>query len=57
VTGFLPRSAVGERAEVKGPTILIRRGREVRSFTEGHPIAVRLRDVDFLKLQLLLELA
>jgi hypothetical protein len=29
----------------------------VKSFTEGHPIAVRLKDVDFLRLQLMLELA
>ncbi|MCC7013598.1 MAG: RNB domain-containing ribonuclease [Planctomycetes bacterium] len=57
VTGFLPTRAIGERGEVKGPTITIKRGREVRSFTEGHPIAVRLKDVDFLKLSLFLELA
>jgi len=29
----------------------------VFSFTEGHPIAVKIKDVDFLKLQVLLELA
>ncbi len=57
VTGFLPTRAIGERGEVKGPTLTIRHGRFVKSFTEGHPIAVRLKDVDFLKLQLMLELA
>jgi ribonuclease R len=57
VTGFLPTRAIGERAEVKGPTIAIKKGREVKSFTEGHPIAVRLRDVDFIRLQLTLDLA
>jgi len=57
VTGFLPTRAIGERGEVKGPTLTIRQGRFVKSFTEGHPIAVRLRDIDFLRLQLILELA
>jgi exoribonuclease R len=57
VTGFLPARTLGDRAEVKGPTLLIKRGRQARSFTEGHPIAVRLKDVDFLKLQILLDLA
>lgn len=56
VTGFLPTRAIGERGEVKGPTLTIKSGRQVRSFTEGYPIAVRLKDVDFLRLQLLLEL-
>lgn len=57
VTGFLPARAIGEKAEVKGPTITIRAGRRNFSFTEGHPIGVRLKDVDFLKLTLFLELA
>jgi ribonuclease R len=57
VAGFLPARAIGERVEVKGPTIQVRRGRRSLSFSEGHPIAVRLRDVDFIKLQLYLELA
>jgi ribonuclease R len=57
VTGFLPTRAIGERSEVKGPTIQIKAGKRVFSFTEGHPISVRIQDVDFLKLQVLLELA
>jgi exoribonuclease R len=57
VTGFLPTRSIGERAEVKGPTLLVRAGGRRLSFSEGHPIAVRVRDVDFLRLQLLLELA
>jgi ribonuclease R len=57
VTGFLPASALGDKVEVKGPTLLARRGRQSRSFSEGHPIAVRLVDVDFVRLQLMLELA
>jgi exoribonuclease R len=57
VTGFLPTRVLGERAFVEGPTITIKKGRESKSFSEGHPIAVRLKDVDFLRLQLMLELA
>ncbi|MFN0008251.1 MAG: ribonuclease R family protein [Planctomycetota bacterium] len=57
VGGFLPARALGERSEVKGPTLLIRSGRKSLSFTEGHPIAVRVKDVDFVRLQVMLELA
>lgn len=56
VGAFLPTRAVGERGEVKGATLTIKAGRQVRSFTEGYPIAVRLKEVDFVRLQLLLEL-
>ena len=57
VTGFLPARSIGDRVKVEGGTIKIGSGRNVRSFTEGHPVAVRLKDVDFIKLQLMLELA
>ena len=57
VTGFLPKRVLGERAEVKGDTLVVRSGRRSLSFTEGHPIGVQLRDVDFLRLQVLLDLA
>ena len=57
VTGFLPARAIGDRVKVEGATIQIGRGRNVRSFTEGHPVVVRLKDVDFVRLQLMLELA
>ena len=57
VTGFLPARAIGERSEVKGPTIKIRAGNRTLSFTEGHAVAVRVKDVDFVRLQVLLELA
>lgn len=57
VGGFLPTRAIGERAEVKGPTITIKQGRRSLSFTEGHPIRVAIKDVDFVKLQVFLELA
>jgi len=57
VGGFLPARSIGERNEVKGPTLLIRTGRKSLSFTEGHPVAVRVKDVDFVRLQVMLELA
>lgn len=57
VNGFLPAKKIGDRVEVQGPTLQIRRGKQRLSFTEGYPIAVRLTDVDFLRLQLLFELA
>lgn len=57
VTGFLPTRAIGDKAEVKGPHITIKAGKRSLSFTEGHPVAVRIKDVDFVKLQVMLELA
>ena len=56
VTGFLPARAIGDKVEVKGATITIRTGRRQRSFSEGYEISVRLKDVDFMRLQLMLEL-
>ena len=57
VTGFLPSRAIGEKVEIKGATIVIKAGKRSLSFTEGHPIAVRVKDVDFVRLQVMLELA
>jgi ribonuclease R len=57
VTGFLPSRAIGDKVTIKGATIQIRASKRLFSFTEGHPIAVKIKDVDFLKLQVLLELA
>jgi exoribonuclease R len=57
VSGFLPRRVLGERVEVRGDTLKVRAGRRSLSFSEGHPVGVQLRDVDFLRLQVLLELA
>jgi ribonuclease R len=56
VSAFLPTRAIGNRGSVKGPTLTIQVGRGHRSFTEGYPISVVLKDVDFLRLQLILEL-
>jgi len=56
VSGFLPAKSLGDRISVEGPTLTATRGRRFRSFTEGYTIAVRVEDVDFLRLQVLLAL-
>jgi ribonuclease R len=56
VTGFLPMRSLGERPKLSGPTLTVRAGRRSLSFTEGYGIQVQVRDVDFLRLQVLLEL-
>ena len=57
ITGYLPARAIGDKVEDKGPTIVIKIGKRALSFTEGHPISVRVKDVDFVRLQVMLELA
>jgi ribonuclease R len=57
ITGFLPSRAIGDKVEIKGATMTIKAGRRALSFTEGHPISVRVKDVDFVRLQVMLELA
>jgi exoribonuclease R len=57
VGGFLPGRSLGGRVQVKGPTMTVRVGRRMLSFTEGYVISVRIKDVDFIRLQIILELA
>lgn len=57
ITGFLPARSIGENAKVKGPTLQLNAGGKLFSFTEGYSIRVRIKEVDFIKLQVLLELA
>jgi len=57
VSAFLPCRNIGGRGTVKGPTLTVQVGRGHRSFSEGYPIAVVLKEVDFLRLQLFLDLA
>ena len=57
ITGFLPSRAIGEKPQLKGPTLQLSAGRRLLSFTEGYAIKVLIKAVDFLKLQVLLELA
>lgn len=57
VTGFLPMRALGDRPKIEGSTLTVRSGKRSLSFSEGYSVGVRVRDVDFLKLQVLLELS
>jgi exoribonuclease R len=57
ITGFLPSRSIGQRPVIKGPTLQLSAGKKLFSFTEGYPIDVRIEGVDFLRLQVLLELA
>jgi len=57
VDAFLPTRKIGESPKVQGPNLTVRAGRRTLSFSEGHPIRVRIQDVDFLRLQVMLELA
>ncbi|MCB9888781.1 MAG: RNB domain-containing ribonuclease [Planctomycetes bacterium] len=57
VGGFLPSRTIGEQPEIKGPTLQLRAGRRLFSFTEGYGIDVKIQNVDFIRLQVLLELA
>ncbi|MEX1023924.1 MAG: ribonuclease R family protein [Planctomycetota bacterium] len=57
VKGFLPARKLGDRVKVEGPTLTVQTGRQHLSFSEGHPISILVQDVDFLRLQVLLELA
>jgi ribonuclease R len=57
VFGFLPARELGDMPKVRGPTLTLRAGRRNLSFTEGYGIKVLVKDVDFIRLQVLLELA
>ena len=57
VTGFVPARSIGDRPKGDGPTLKVSVGKRVLSFTEGYAVAIRVKDVDFLRLQVLFELA
>ncbi len=57
VSGFLPARAIGDRPQLEGSKLTLRVGRRTLSFSEGYPIRVLVKDVDFLRLQVMLELA
>ncbi|MCA8970895.1 MAG: VacB/RNase II family 3'-5' exoribonuclease [Planctomycetes bacterium] len=56
VPAFIPTRAIGSRPRVEGSTLTISKGKRLLSFTEGYPVAVVVRSVDFILLQVLLEL-
>ncbi|MDF1838528.1 MAG: ribonuclease R [Planctomycetota bacterium] len=57
VNGFIPLRVIGSRPKIKGSTLTVQQGRRSLSFTEGYAIAVRIEAVDFIKLQVLMEVA
>lgn len=57
ISGFLPARSIGDRPKCEGSTLTIQLGRRQLSFTEGYAIAIRVKEVDFIKLQVMLELA
>ena len=46
-----------ERPKLNGPTLQISAGKRLYSFSEGGSIEVEIKEVDFLRLQVFLELA
>jgi len=56
VSGFLPARELGDRPKIEGSTLTVRAGKRLLSFTEGYPIGILVKDVDFLRLQVMLEL-
>ena len=46
---------IGDRPKLKGSTLTLQRGRRSFSFSEGYGVRVSIKDVDFIKLQVLLE--
>ncbi|MFT5289526.1 MAG: ribonuclease R [Planctomycetota bacterium] len=56
VNGFLPTRVLGTHPKVEGSTLTIRQGKRNLSFSEGYGIHVVIADVDFIKLQVMLEL-
>ena len=56
VRAFLPARRMGERPFLKGSTLTVRRGRATLSFSEGQPIRVKIGAVDFIRLEIILEL-
>ncbi|MCP3917967.1 MAG: RNB domain-containing ribonuclease [bacterium] len=55
VTAFLPARALGDRPKAEGATLTVSAGKRMLSFTEGYPISVKIKDVDFIRLQVMLE--
>ena len=56
VSGFVPTRVLGTHPKVEGSTLTVRKGRRNLSFSEGYAIRIVIADVDFIRLQVLLEL-
>ena len=57
VTGFLPARTLGSRVKLEGPRLMIQGRQGTRAFQEGDQVDIRIKDVDFVKLNVLFELA
>ena len=57
VTGFIPGRSIEGRKKVAGPTLQVISRRGHRSFTEGEVVEIRVKHVDFVRLEVILELA
>jgi ribonuclease R len=55
--GFLPTRVLGDRPRLEKDTLTVRAGRRSLSFSEGRAIHVTIKDVDFVRLDVMLELA
>jgi ribonuclease R len=56
VTGFIPAKSLEGRTKVDGPKMTVQSRRGSRVLEEGGPVKVRVKDVDFVRLQVILEL-
>ncbi|MEM7163831.1 MAG: ribonuclease R family protein [Planctomycetota bacterium] len=57
VTGFLPFRKIGGRVKIDGATATVTVRRRSFSFTEGGPMRITVSDVDFVRLQVIFDLA
>ena len=57
VTGFLPFRKIGGKAQIDGPVVTITTRKRHYSFAEGGNLRVVLSDVDFVRLEVLFDLA
>lgn len=56
VTGFIPARSVGQVVSQDGPTLVIRAGRYSKTFREGEPLDVQVKEIDFVRLRVYFEL-
>jgi hypothetical protein len=56
VTGFIPARLLPGRKKVEGPRMTIQSRQGTRVFVEGSAIEIRVTDIDFVRLQVLLDI-
>ena len=55
VTGFIPSRTLEGRVKVDGPRMMVQSRKGSRVFDEGSKVKIRVADVDFVRLQVILE--